>query len=126
MANITVNFAYVNRVKYTPGDKARLNVSLSENVGKSDDKKYIQYELTLWEQEAVYYHSIFGDEPKNIAVSFSGYITEVTANASKDGDKIYTSLRVNLNKAGTVSAFNVLPDLRKNVKSDKKLADDDF
>lgn len=126
MANITVNFAYVNRAKFTAGNKARLNLSLSESVGTKDDKKYINYETTLWEDEAIYYHSILGDEPKGTACSFSGYITEITANASKDGDKIYTSVRVNLNKAGNASTFSLLPDFRKGVKSDKKLADDDF
>lgn len=126
MANITVNFAYINRAKYTAGNKARLNLSLSENVGKKEDKKYVNYETTLWEDEATYYHSILGDEPKGTACSFSGYITEISAINGKDNDKIYTSVRVNLNKAGVASTFNLLPDLRKGVKSDKNLADDDF
>lgn len=124
MANITVNFSYVNRAKYTAGNKARLNLSLSESVGTKDDKKYINYETTLWEDEATYYHSVLGDEPKGTACSFSGYITEISTNAVND--KVYTTVRVNLNKAGNASTFNILPDLRKGVKSDAKLAADDF
>lgn len=124
MANITVNFAYINRAKYTAGNKARLNLSLSESVGTKEDKKYVNYETTVWENEATYYHSILGEEPKGTACSFSGYITEISSNTVND--KVYTTVRVNLNKAGNASTFNLLPDFRKGVKSDKKLADDDF
>ena len=119
-------FGYVNRVKYTPGEKARLNVSVSESVGKDDNKTYINYEFTLWENEATYYYNLLGEEPKNVVVAFSGYITALTANPSKDGSKIYTSLRLNLHKRFNNSAFDILPDLR-NVKSNVQLAvDDDF
>lgn len=124
MANITVNFAYINRAKYTAGNKARLNLSLSESVGTKEDKKYINYETTLWEDEATYYNSVLGSEPKGVACSFSGYITEIANNTVND--KVYTNVRVNLNKAGVASTFNILPDLRKGVKSDEKLAADDF
>lgn len=126
MANITVNFAYVNRAKFTAGNKPRLNLSLSESVGKADDKKYINYETTLWDDEATYYHSVLGDEPKGVACGFSGYITEISTASGKDNDKIYTTVRLNLNKAGVASTFGLLPDFRKGVKSDKNLADDDF
>jgi hypothetical protein len=127
MSNIT-GVGYVNRAKFTPGEKARLNISLSETVGKGDNKTYLNYEFTLWETEAVYYHSILGEEPKNVVATFSGYITAITANPSKDGSKIYTSIRVNLNKQFNNSAFNLLPDLRNESSgnSSNNLAEDDF
>jgi len=126
MSNIT-GVGYVNRAKFTPGEKARLNISLSETVGKDNNKSYINYEFTLWEKEAVYYHSVLGEEPKNVVAAFSGYITALTANPSNDGSKIYTSIRVNLHKQFNNSAFNLLPDLRNDSGGvSNNLAADDF
>jgi hypothetical protein len=126
MSNIS-GIGYVNRAKYTPGDKARLNISLSESVGKDNNKVYINYEFTLWEAEATYYHNLLGDEPKNVVAAFSGYVTAVSANPSKDGDKIFTAIRVNLNKQFNNSAFNLLPDLRNTTSGgSSNLPDDDF
>ena len=124
MSNIDVKFAYLNRKKYTPGDRPRLNLSISETVGKDDNKSYINYEVTLWDKEAKYYGEILADD-KKYAVSFSGYVTGISANLSeKDNKTIYTSIRVNLNKSGNVSAFYILPDLRDNNNS--KINKDDF
>ena len=126
MANITVNLAYVNQTKFTPGDKPRLNLKLSETLGKGDDKKYINYETTIWDDEAVYYSNLLDEKPKGVVCSFSGYITDIATNTADNG-KVYTTVRLNLNKAGVASTFNLLPDFRKTAsKSTSNLADDDF
>lgn len=109
--NGSVSFAYVNKKFYEDSKgKTRLTVLCSNSVGKDQYKKYINYSVTLWEEEAVYWNKIItGEKDSKQCVSFSGYITDVSGKESNG--KIYTTVQLNLAKAGKTSAFFLLPNL---------------
>jgi hypothetical protein len=96
-------------------------------VGKDQYKKYINYSVTLWEDEAVYWNGLLtGNKESKQCVSFSGYISDVVGK-EKDG-KVYTTVYVNLAKAGKTSAFFLIPNLSEKPSGGggAKLDDSDF
>lgn len=111
--NGTVSFAYVNRKYFdNKGTKARLNVDCSNSASKDKDgnKKYVNYSLTLWEDDAIYWNEkITGNKEDKQCVSFNGYITEVSA--KEHNGKLYTTVQIALTKAGKTAAFFLLPNL---------------
>lgn len=100
--NLEVRYAYLNKKQRTDN---RLNLSLVEIVkNKKGDKSYINYGITLWDDDADKYEKklVVGDktkQTKSSCVFFKGYVTNVNTYIPEDNAKIYNTFYVNLDKA---------------------------
>jgi hypothetical protein len=122
--NGNVAFAYVNRKYFDDkGKTPRLNVDCSNSVGKDQYKKYINYAVTLWGDDAVYWNKqLTGDKADKQCVSFNGYISDVTAKEYKE--KLYTTVQINVGKAGSNAAFFLLPPYNGGSNNNGNVLDD--